>query len=56
MTLILSLITLTGSVTYYDPGVMEATYVNRLAMRHVTPCEACIGYVAIVGGPEHLNK
>ncbi len=52
MNLILSLVTLagslTGEVTYYADGVMEAVYANRLKWDHVEPCPDCIGMVALL--------
>lgn len=46
---------LTGSVTYYNPGVMERVYENRLAWGHVQPCEECVGMVALLDR-EHVGK
>ena len=45
---------LTGSVTYYNPGIMEATYRLRLQWGHVAPCaigsgaDACVGMIALL--------
>lgn len=46
---------LTGSVTYYNPGIMEATYRARLQWGHVAPCPDCVGMIALLD-PAHLGK
>lgn len=46
---------LQGSVTYYNPGIMEATYQARLQWGHVAPCADCIGLIALLDR-EHLGK
>ncbi|RME58071.1 MAG: hypothetical protein D6790_12435, partial [Caldilineae bacterium] len=35
-----------GKAMYYNPGVMERVLAFRKRVRHVTECDACIGYVA----------
>ena len=47
--------TLTGSVTYYNPGIMEATYEMRLQWGHVAPCPDCIGLIALLDRA-HLGR
>lgn len=37
----------TGKLTYYNPGVMEQVYRNRLLWNHVEPCPECIGMMAV---------
>ena len=44
-----------GSVTYYAPNLMEATYEARLALGHVQPCADCIGMVALLDR-EHVGQ
>lgn len=46
---------LIGSVTYYNDRPMKATYQARIAWGHVTPCESCIGMIAVLDS-ENLNK
>lgn len=47
MTVLLTLVVLTGSVTYYNPGIMAEVYQNRLAWEQVAPCQDCLGYLAV---------
>jgi hypothetical protein len=47
--------TLRGSVTYYNPGVMEATYRARLQWGHVAPCGDCVGLIALLDRA-HLGR
>lgn len=47
--------TLTGEVTYYNPGIMEAVYANRLRWRQVEPCAECVGMVALLDR-DHLGR
>jgi len=46
---------LIGQMTYYSDGVMERVYANRLSWQHVTPCQECIGYAALIDR-EHIGK
>lgn len=45
--LLLSLV-ITGTATYYHPGVMDEVYRNRLVWGHVAPCPECVGMVALL--------
>jgi hypothetical protein len=44
-----------GKATYYDRGVMEEVFANRLAMGHVKTCAECVGYAALPT-PADLGK
>jgi hypothetical protein len=37
-----------GSATYYNPGIMDQVYANRLAWGQVEPCGECVGMVALI--------
>jgi hypothetical protein len=37
-----------GSATYYNPGLMDEVYANRLAWGQVQPCGECVGMVALL--------
>jgi hypothetical protein len=37
-----------GSATYYNPGLMDEVYRNRLAWGQVEPCGECVGMVALL--------
>lgn len=37
-----------GLATRYDATVMEQAYQNQLAMGHITPCDYCVGRVALL--------
>ena len=52
---ILTVIILTGKLTFYNSGIMEEVYTNRIAYQHVTPCVECIGMIAVLDC-QYLNK
>ena len=48
MTDILLSLLVAGSATYYNPGIMDEVYRNRLAWGQIAPCAECVGYVALL--------
>lgn len=37
-----------GTATFYNPGIADEVYANRLRWGHVQPCAECIGMVALL--------
>ncbi len=37
-----------GKAMYYNPGVMEQVVTYRLSLGQITPCNECVGYVALL--------
>lgn len=50
-----SALPVTGFAMYYNPNVMQEVLNNRLAMGHVSACDACIGNVALLRAGD-LNR
>ncbi len=46
----------TGKASYYNPGVMEIVWQNRVAQHKVGPCPECIGAVAMLRQPDLGRK
>lgn len=45
-----SILPLQGLAMYYNPGVFQQVLDFRFAHNHITPCDECIGYVALLRG------
>ncbi len=50
-----SILPLSGKAMYYNPGVMQRVYQNRLDSGRVEPCPECIGKVAMLRAGD-LNR
>lgn len=44
-----------GVITYYNPGIMQIVYDNRIKYDKIEPCADCIDYVAVMDC-NNLNK
>jgi hypothetical protein len=44
-----------GTATFYNPGIMDRVYRNRLAWGQVAPCAECVGMVALLE-PERIGE
>jgi len=45
-----SILPLQGLAMYYNPGVFQQVLDFRFAHNHITPCDDCIGFVALLRG------